>query len=80
MFFYRLPKGSFFGGEMKITKFYLDKASYKAEDVLGNKILVDIDYWKNNFRISMPNKSLETFVKKLLNKKHKVNFVHKMLE
>ncbi|HKC04317.1 MAG TPA: hypothetical protein VKC54_00375 [Patescibacteria group bacterium] len=65
---------------MKIKEYYLNKASYIAIDENGKRIDIDIDYWKNNFRISKKNVNLETFAKRLLKKKHKVNFVHKMLE
>lgn len=65
---------------MKITKFYLNKASYIAEDNKGDSINLNIDYWGNKFKISQKNKELETFAKKLLNKKHRVNFVYKMVE
>ncbi|MCX6705852.1 MAG: hypothetical protein NTV24_01975 [Candidatus Woesebacteria bacterium] len=65
---------------VKITEFYLNKASYIAVDEFGNKIDVNIDYWQNKFGISVKNRELENFVKKLLKKKHKVNFAYKMLE
>lgn len=64
----------------KITEFYLDKAKYKAVDENGNQISVEINYWDNKFALSCKNESLEKFARKLLNKKHKVNFVDKMLE
>lgn len=66
--------------KMKITKFYLNKASYIAEDNKGSKINLDINYWDNKFKISQKNKELEVFAVKLLNNKHKVNFVYKMIE
>lgn len=64
----------------KITEYYLNKASYFAVDENGKKIRISIDYWGNKFKLSEKNLALETFAKKLLKKKHKVNFVHKMLE
>jgi hypothetical protein len=65
---------------MKITKFYLNRASYIAKDDNGNKIVLDINYWGNTFRISSKNSDLEKYAQKLLKKKHKVNFVNKMIE
>lgn len=65
---------------VKITKFYLNKASYIAIDRKGNKADVNIDYWGNNFSLSEPNKSLENLAKDLLERKHKVNFVGKLLK
>lgn len=65
---------------MKITKYFINHAQYRAEDEKGNLILIDINYWENNFKISQKNKDLENFAKKLLEKKHRVNLVHKMLE
>lgn len=65
---------------MKITKYFIDKARYRAEDEAGNIIWLDVNYWENNFRISERNLELESFAKKLLIKKHKVNFVEKLLE
>lgn len=62
----------------KIKEFYLDKAKYKAVDENGNLIMLEINYWENKFVVSSKNKSLEKFAQKLLNKKHRVNFVHKM--
>jgi hypothetical protein len=76
----QLPKGSFLMGKMKIVKFYLNKASYIAENDFGIKINLDIDYWNNDFKLSNKNVELANFAKKLLKKKHKVNFVYKMIE
>ncbi len=76
----KLPEGSFFDGEMKITEFYLNKASYIAIDEEGKNIHVDIDYWGGRFKVSHRNKKLEEFANKLLRKKHRVNFVHKMVK
>ncbi|KKU09118.1 MAG: hypothetical protein UX13_C0049G0011 [Candidatus Woesebacteria bacterium GW2011_GWB1_45_5] len=63
---------------MKITKFYLNKASYIAVDENGGQIHVEIDYWDGKFRLSRENRRLEKFASRLLKKKHRVNFVHKM--
>jgi len=65
---------------MKITKFYLDKARYKAADDSGNEIILEIDYWNNAFKLSRNNRTLEIYAQKLLKEKHKVNFVYKMVE
>ena len=77
MCFLKLPKGSLFFA-MKIKEYYLNKASYIAIDENGNRIDLNIDYWNNEFKIGRKNDSLENFAKKLLKKKHRVNFVHKM--
>ena len=66
--------------KMKITKFYIDNARYKAIDDSGGIIWIDIDYWENNFELSEPNKRLENLAKELLERKHKVNFVNKLLK
>lgn len=63
---------------MRTTKFYLNKASYIAEDNFGNKIDIDIDYWENSFKISRSDRDLENFARKLLKKKHRVNFIDKL--
>ena len=74
-------KGAFLVGEnMKITKFYIDNARYKAIDDSGGIIWIDIDYWENNFELSEPNKRLENLAKELLERKHKVNFVSKLVK
>lgn len=74
-------KGAFLIGEkMKITKFYINNAKYRAIDESGGAIWVDIDYWGNNFSLSEPNKSLENLAKDLLERKHKVNFASKLLK
>lgn len=65
---------------MKITKFYIDKAKYRAEDNLGKIISVEINYWKNTFKISKENGKLERVAKNLLRQKHKVNFADKLLK
>jgi hypothetical protein len=65
---------------MKIKEYYLNKASYIAIDESGNRIDINIDYWGGKFKVSRKNKALEVFAGKLVKKKHKVNFVHKMLE
>jgi len=65
---------------MKIKEFYLNKASYIGIDESGKKINVKIDYWNNKYRLDHSNLELEEYASKLLKKKHRVNFVHKMLE
>jgi len=65
---------------MKITKFYIDKARYKAIYDSAHEILVEIDYWNNSYKISNRNKELEKFAETLLRRKHKVNFVNKLLK
>jgi len=65
---------------MKITKFYIDNTRYKAIDDSGGIIWIDINYWENNFELSEPNKRLENLAKELLERKHKVNFVNKLLK
>lgn len=65
---------------MKITKFYLDKAKYKAFDNSGKEILVEVDYWANKFSLSRRNRELERLAKELLKRKHKVNFAEKLLK
>lgn len=64
----------------KIEKFYLDKAKYEAIDNLGNEIFFEIDYWNNIFKLSRKNLDLELYAKRLLKNKHRINFIHKMLE
>lgn len=65
---------------MRITKFYIDNAKYRAIDESGDIIWIDIDYWDNNFKLSQSNKRLENLAKELLQRKHKVNFVNKLLK
>lgn len=65
---------------MKIKEYYLNKAKYIAIDENGNRIDLEINYWENKFKLSKFNPDLAEFAKKLLKKKHKVNFVNKMLE
>lgn len=65
---------------MKIVKFYIDSAKYKAIDLSGNTIWIDIDYWNNDFSLSEPNKRLEKLAEDLLRRKHKVNFADKLLK
>lgn len=65
---------------MKIVKYYINQAHYKAEDENGNTILLDVDYWNNKFKLSAKNKILEDFAKTLLNKKHRVNLVDKVIQ
>lgn len=78
-FFNKLPKGSFLVSiAMKITKYYIDKAKYRAEDEKGEVVWLEINYWENSFKVSKKNLELEKFAKKLLIKKHRINLVHKM--
>lgn len=65
---------------MKIIKYYIDHASYRAEDEYGNTIWLEIDYWNNSYILSQKNIDLENYAKKLLFKKHRKNLVYKMLE
>ena len=58
---------------MKITKYYIDRAIYKAEDDLGHKYVLKVDYWNNKFSLSAENSELSKFAKGLLDKKHRVN-------
>ena len=64
----------------KITKFYLNKASYIAIDAQGNNIDLDVDYWESKFEVSQKNQELEKYAVRLLKKKHRVNFVSKIHE
>ncbi|MBI5151316.1 MAG: hypothetical protein HZA34_01950 [Candidatus Pacebacteria bacterium] len=64
----------------KITLFYLNKAKYIAIDEQGNSIDLEVNYWDSTFRVSKHNEELEAYAAKLLTKKHRVNFVHKMHE
>jgi hypothetical protein len=63
-----------------IKQFYLNKAKYIAIDEQGNSIDLEVDYWKSTFKVSRHNQELEEYASKLLNKKHRINFVHKMHE
>ena len=65
---------------MRITKFYIDKAVYKVGDDLGREVWMEIDYWNNSFKISDQSKKLENVAKNMLKRKHKVNFVDKLLK
>lgn len=58
---------------MKITKYYIDHAKYRAEDENGNIILLEVDYWNNKFKLSQENEELLDFAKDLLIRKHRVN-------
>lgn len=58
---------------MKITKYYIDNAKYRAEDENGNAIWLEVDYWNNKFKLSEENSELSNFAKSLLSKKHRVN-------
>ncbi|MEK7168829.1 MAG: hypothetical protein AAB778_02350 [Patescibacteria group bacterium] len=63
-----------------ITKYYIDRAKYKAVDENGNVIWLEVDYWNNKFNLSSDNKILNNFAKTLLNKKHRVNLVDKVIQ
>ena len=65
---------------MRITKFYINNARYKAIDNLGGVIWVNVNYWENYFELSRPNKRLENLARDLLQRKHKVNFASKLLK
>ena len=65
---------------MKIKEYYLNKASYVAIDESGKEIHINIDYWNGSYTVDPQNKDLEQFADKLVKKKHRVNFVHKMTE
>ena len=58
---------------MKISKYYIDNAKYRAEDEKGNVIWLEVDYWNNKFDLSRDNQELSKFAQNLLNKKHRVN-------
>ncbi|HSW89578.1 MAG TPA: hypothetical protein VLH19_01770 [Patescibacteria group bacterium] len=64
----------------KITQFYLNKASYIAVDEDGSEILLEVNYWDSDFTVSQKHGELEAYAARLLQKKHKINFVHKMKE
>ncbi len=63
-----------------ITKFYIDKARYRAEDNSGKTILVDIDYWNDKFEMNGSSKEIELMAKDLLKRKHRVNFAPKLVK
>lgn len=65
---------------MKISKYYIDNAKYKAIDEKGNVIWLEVDYWNNKYKLSSQNKILNNFAKTLLNKKHRVNLVDKVIQ
>lgn len=65
---------------MKISKYYIDHAQYRAEDENGNVIWLEVDYWNNRYKLNIKNKILESFAKTLLNRKHRVNLVDKVLQ
>ncbi len=65
---------------MRITKFYINNAKYRAINEFGGIIWINIDYWGNNFSLSEPNKRLENLAKDLLERKHRVNFASKLLK
>lgn len=64
----------------KITQFYLGNAQYIAIDEAGNPIDLEVNYWERSFSVSQHNQELEAYAAKLLAKKHRVNFIHKMHE
>lgn len=63
-----------------IIKYYIDNAKYKAIDEKGNVIWLEVDYWNNKYKLSGHNKILNNFAKTLLNKKHRVNLVDKVIQ
>ncbi len=65
---------------MKIIKYYIDHAVYKAEDEHGKVYHLEVDYWNNKFKLSSKNRILNNFAKTLLNKKHRVNLVDKVIQ
>ena len=65
---------------MKISKYYIDKAKYRAEDENGKIIWLEVDYWNNKYKVSSDNKVLNNFAKTLLNRKHRVNLVDKVIQ
>lgn len=62
----------------KITEFYLNKASYLAVDEQGKEFNLDVNYWEKSFSLQPDNQELQEYAAKLLNKKHRINFVYKM--
>lgn len=62
----------------KITEFYLNKASYLAVDEQGKEFNLDVNYWEKSFSLHPDNQELQEYAAKLLNKKHRINFVYKM--
>ncbi|MEO8582003.1 MAG: hypothetical protein ABI425_05535 [Patescibacteria group bacterium] len=64
----------------KITEFYLNKATYIAVDEEEKTFNLEVDYWHSTFTVTPQNQELEAYAAKLLNKKHRVNFVYKMKE
>ena len=65
---------------MTITKYYIDRAKYRAEDENGNVIWLEVDYWNNKYKVSSDNKIINDFAKTLLNRKHRVNLVDKVIQ
>lgn len=65
---------------MRITKFYINNARYKAIDESGGIIWIDVDYWNDKFEVSKNNKILEESAKSFLKRKHRVNFVDKLVK
>lgn len=76
------PKGAFFNPRLmsKITGYYLNKASYFAVDDQGQRVEVEIDYWQGKYKVSRKHRGLEKYAQKLVEKKHRVNFLYKLEE
>lgn len=62
----------------KISKFFLNKASYIAFDENGKRFTINIDYWNGTAKVGGKNKTLEEYVKKLIDNKHRTNFAYKI--
>jgi hypothetical protein len=62
----------------KITKFYLNTASYIAVDEEGKEYHLELNYWDNSSKVAPQHPELENYAATLLKKKHRVNFIHKM--
>ena len=65
---------------MKITKFFLDKATYKIVGYTGQEVSMKIDYWNNTYVLSGQSDKLENVARNMLKKKHRVNFAWKFQE
>lgn len=63
-----------------ITKYYINKAEYIAEDNLGRKYLLKVDYWNNKFSLTKKNIILKNIALNLLSKKHRVNLINNVLK
>ena len=62
----------------KIKFFYIDKARYIAIEEQGKKIVLEVDYWNNKFKLTGESKIIEIFAKDLLLRKHRVNLVERI--